>query len=411
LSDAVAPFVAATGEAGVAPHDAAPSGASAPLRIVHVFRAPLGGLFRHVLDLTRAQLALGHSVGLVADSTTGGPASERLLAELAPSLALGIYRIPMRRAPHPSDVPVFGRIARHLRRVQPNVVHGHGSKGGLYARLDGFLPFAPAAVRGYTPHGGSFNQRPGSASHRLYMLVEKFLAQRTDILLFESAFIADRFDTFVGTVGAQRRIVPNGIGAAEFVPVPPNPDAAEFLYVGELRAAKGIDTLLVAFAQLCAQRRPRPRLALVGSGPDTDSLRRQALELGVAEQVDFLGVMPARAAFSLGRVLVVPSRAESLPYIVLEAAGARIPMVATNVGGIPEIFGPSRDRLVPSDDAGLLAAAMRAELDGDPARVAEKAAVLARYVESQFSYANMVDAVVGGYRSALAQKHRALVTA
>ena len=61
--------------------------------------------------------------------------------------------------------------------------------------------------------------------------------------------------------------------------------------------------------------------------------------------------MPVREAFKLGRMLVVPSRAESMPYVVLEAAGARVPMIATNVGGIPEIFGPFRDRLGPPDDA------------------------------------------------------------
>jgi glycosyltransferase involved in cell wall biosynthesis len=317
----------------------------------------------------------------------------------------------MQRAPHPSDLLVFGRIAKHLRTLQPHVVHGHGSKGGLYARLEGFLPFGLAAVRGYTPHGGSFNQRPGSATHRLYMMVERFLAYRTDILLFESAYIAGRFDAYVGQVSAQRRIVPNGIGPAEFIPVLPEPGAAEFLYVGELRAAKGIDTLLTAFARLSAQDRPRLRLALVGSGPDTEALQRLAAQLGIAEQVHFHGPMPARTAFGLGRILVVPSRAESLPYIVLEAAGAQIPMVATNVGGIPEIFGPFRDRLITCGDADVLAAALRAELDGDPARISEKAAALARYVESQFSYANMVDAVIDGYRSALAQKYRVWVKA
>jgi glycosyltransferase involved in cell wall biosynthesis len=86
-------------------------------------------------------------------------------------------------------------------------------------------------------------------------------------------------------------------------------------------------------------------------------------------------------------------------------------MVATNVGGIPEIFGPFRDRLITCGDADVLAAALRAELDGDPARISEKAAALARYVESQFSYANMVDAVIDGYRSALAQKYRVWVKA
>ena len=72
--------------------------------------------------------------------------------------------------------------------------------------------------------------------------------------------------------------------------------------------------------------------------------------------------MPVREAFKLGRVLVVPSRAESMPYVVLEAAGARVPMIATDVGGIPEIFGPYRDRLGPADDPADLQARIEATL-------------------------------------------------
>ena len=78
--------------------------------------------------------------------------------------------------------------------------------------------------------------------------------------------------------------------------------------------------------------------------------------------------MPVREAFKLGRNLVVPSRAESLPYIVLEAAAARVPLIATNVGGIPEIFGPYRDRLGPSDDPADLCARMLAMLRLSPSR-------------------------------------------
>ena len=68
--------------------------------------------------------------------------------------------------------------------------------------------------------------------------------------------------------------------------------------------------------------------------------------------------MPARDAFALGRLLVAPSRAESLPYIVLEAAAAAVPMITTNVGGIPEIFGPQAAGLVAPGDAAALARAI-----------------------------------------------------
>ncbi len=68
------------------------------LRILHVLRAPLGGLFRHVVDLTYEQIARGHAVGLVTDSTTGGENAAATLSKLEPLLELGLLRVPMRRA-------------------------------------------------------------------------------------------------------------------------------------------------------------------------------------------------------------------------------------------------------------------------------------------------------------------------
>jgi hypothetical protein len=67
------------------------------LNILHVFRAPVGGLFRHVLDLTRAQIERGHRVGIITDSSTGGAGAGETFRKLAPSLALGLTRLPIRR--------------------------------------------------------------------------------------------------------------------------------------------------------------------------------------------------------------------------------------------------------------------------------------------------------------------------
>jgi glycosyltransferase involved in cell wall biosynthesis len=257
-------------------------------------------------------------------------------------------------------------------------------------------------VRTYTPHGGSFNYRPGSGAHALYMAAERTLARATDVFLFESRYIAARFSEQVGHARALQRIVCNGISAAECEPVAPRPDAADFLYVGELRSAKGIDTLLAALAVVSRDRGTCPRTVLVGSGPDQQELLRQAQELGLGAYVSFPGPMPAREAFALGRTLLVPSRAESLPYIVLEAAGARVPMIATNVGGIPEIFGPHAHRLIPCDDVPALAASMQAELDRPARDRAERAEALGAFVETHFTISNMADAVISGYSDAMA---------
>ncbi len=370
------------------------------LRILHVLRAPLGGLFRHVVDLAREQIARGHAVGLVADSLTGGEQAVRILAELEPSLALGVWRFPMPRLPHVLDFPTAIRVALRARAFRADVMHGHGSKGGVYTRLPAFLPGFSSPIRAYTPHGGSLHFRSGS-----FMTVERLLAARTDIFLFESAYVAGQFDKRIGRTKSLVRIIRNGLRAAEFVPIKAAPDAADFLFVGELRAAKGIDTLIDAMV-LLSSRVPRPRLVLVGAGGDEAKLVAQATQRGVSRDVTFAGAMPAGEAFRLGRVLVIPSRAESLPYIVLEAAAAQVPTIATDVGGIGEIFGPYRNRLIPCANPPALAAAMRAALEKDPRELAHEAAALAAFVRTQFTIDAMADAVLAGYADAIAKRRR-----
>jgi hypothetical protein len=87
------------------------------LRIVHVLRAPLGGLFRHVIDLSKEQIARRHAVGLVTDSLTGGARAAAILAELEPSLSLGLLRLPMPRQPHLLDISAAAQIALHIRAL------------------------------------------------------------------------------------------------------------------------------------------------------------------------------------------------------------------------------------------------------------------------------------------------------
>ena len=110
--------------------------------------------------------------------------------------------------------------------------------------------------------------------------------------------------------------------------------------------------------------------------------------------------MAASEAFRLGRLLVVPSRAESLPYIVLEAAAAAVPVITTNVGGIPEVFGPQASRLVAPGDAAALAAAIKTAL-ADPAALRNETLTLRARVQAEFSADLMTDAILAAYGEAL----------
>jgi glycosyltransferase involved in cell wall biosynthesis len=371
------------------------TGGSRPLAILHVFRAPVGGLFRHVVDLVRGQAAAGHRVGIVADATTGGERAEAALAALAPVLALGITRVPMRRHLGLTDVAAVRRVGRALRDTVADVVHGHGAKGGAYARLAG-----GRAVRAYTPHGGTLHFDPRSPLGFVYLTLERALLPRTDLILFESAYARDVFNARVGTPAATVRVVHNGVTAAEFAPVPPDANASDLVFVGELRQLKGVDVLIEAMGMLAAAGRP-VSATIVGSGPDADRFKALAQACGVAAH--FPGALPVRQAFARGRLLIVPSRAESLPYIVLEAAAAGLPMLATAVGGIPEILGPQSALLLPAGDAAALAAAITASI-ADPAGSRAAADALQQRVREEFTAEAMGEAVLEAYWAAIERR-------
>lgn len=370
------------------------------LRILHCFRAPVGGLFRHVLDLSAEQSARGHEVGLIVDSRTADRLTEERLARVAPSLRLGITRIPMSRLPSLRDPLATRAVLAQARLVEADVLHGHGAKGGAYARLvRGIDRLRGGHVASfYTPHGGSLHFPPGAPQSLLFIGIEKLLAPCTDGLIFESDYVRRLYEERVGKGFAPTRVITNALQPADFVAHAPDPDAADFLFVGELRRLKGIDVLLNALAQVKRER--AVRAVIVGSGPDRAEFERLADELGLEGVVEFTGAMPAAAAFRRGRSIVVPSRAESLPYIVLEAAAAELPLIATDVGGIPEIVQGSDTALLPPGDADALARAMQAFLD-DPQAAREKARRLKQAVRERFSISAATTAVLEFYDACL----------
>jgi glycosyltransferase involved in cell wall biosynthesis len=370
---------------------------ASPLNILHVLRAPLGGLFRHVVDLVQGQAARGHRVGLIVDSTTGGARAETALAALVPHLALGVQRVAISRELGPSDIQALGRVSGWIRQVAPDVLHGHGAKGAALARL---TLSAPQAIRVYTPHGGSLVYRPGTVAGGFYRTLEWLLKWRTDLFLFESSYIAALFRAEIGHPPGIVRVVHNGVGEAEFAPIVPRPDATDIICLGELRPVKAFDVLIEALAILKQQGR-LVSATIAGEGPDAVKLQAQAEQLGIADLVRLVGYRPAREAFAMGRMMVIPSRAESLPYVILEAAAAGVPIISTRVGGIAEIFGPQSDQLIAPDDIGALIGAISSALD-NPAGLRRVAQMLQARVQAEFSLPAMVDGGLAAYREALA---------
>jgi glycosyltransferase involved in cell wall biosynthesis len=370
-----------------------------PLRILHAVRAPVGGIFRHILDLANGQADRGHHVGIIADSLTGGERAEAALKEIAPRLKLGVHRLAIRREPLPTDVLVWAHFTRLIRRLKPDVLHGHGAKAGAFIRLK---PRSSDIIRVYTPHGGSLHYPLNTLKGALYSRLERTLMNSTDLFLFESAFARDTYQRTIGIPRGLVRCVFNGVTADEFDPVTKAADATDVVYVGEFRHIKGADLLVDAVARLRADGRP-VTLTLAGDGEELEALKAQIERLGLGEAVRFIGHVKARYGFSKGSLLVVPSRGDSMPYVVIEAAAAGIPMVAANVGGIPEIFGSHTDALFAPNIVGAMADAIEIALE-DPDAALARAKSLRERIFLHFSQKAMVEGILGGYRDAFADR-------
>jgi glycosyltransferase involved in cell wall biosynthesis len=368
-------------------------------RILHCLRAPVGGLFRHVSDLSAAQTAAGHAVGVVVDSASADSLTEQRLAALAGHLSLGLHRTAMSRDIGWRDLTATSATAALASRLDIEVIHGHGAKGGAYARLAAVrLEREGRHVRAfYTPHGGSLHYAPTSIKGRVFMALERNLARATAGIVFESAYSAAVYARNVAALTCPARVIPNGLLPQEFGTHTPAAAATDIVYIGELRRLKGVDVLLHALAR---PMNGRPASAtIVGDGPDAAEFKALSRRLGLDAQVTFPGAMPAARAFPLGRVLAMPSRAESFPYIVLEAAAAGIPLVATAVGGIPEIVAGTDTKLVTADDVDALHAGLDAALR-EPAGASARAAMLRSAVAARFTVARMAADVEAFYRDA-----------
>ena len=269
---------------------------------------------------------------------------------------------------------------------------------------------APQAIRVYTPHGGSLVYRPGTVAGGFYRTLEWLLKWRTDLFLFESSYIAALFRSQIGRPPAMVRVVHNGVGSAEFEPIAPRADATDLVCLGEMRPVKAFDVLIDALAQLKASGR-RVTATIAGEGPrGREACRHKPRACGSPTRFAFSVTARRAQAFAMGRMLVIPSRAESLPYVVLEAAAAGVPIIATRVGGIPEIFGAAGRTTDRRPTTSTPWSARSAPRSTSRQRSDALAQLFKTRVREEFSLTAMVDGGIAAYREAIALRKLARFT-
>ena len=290
-----------------------------------------------------------------------------------------------------------GAIEAGLRAARPALIHAHFAPDGL-----AILPLARAlgvplvtSLRGYdvTRSDWSF-LRSGRPTQILYALGQRRLMREGDLFLAVSDAL--RAAAVARGYPAARTLAHyNGVDLARFRPDAGAREAGLVLHVGRLVAKKGTADLLAAIARV-----PEARLAVIGEGPLRASLQAKAGALGIGDRVAFLGALaPEAVAGWMGRaaLLAAPSvtaadgDAEGLPHVVVEAAAAGLPVVATRHSGIPEAVAEGESGfLVAEGDVAALAARLGAVLESADLRALMGAAGR-RLAEERFDRARQAE--------------------
>jgi glycosyltransferase involved in cell wall biosynthesis len=281
------------------------------------------------------------------------------------------------------DVRALVELVRLLRSERPLVVHANSSKAGVLGRLAAVLARVP--VRIFTEHGWAFAPRTGAA-RAVYLWADRLMSPLTTatICVAESE---RAIGLAARTCRADRTVViHNGVDLDRPRRGPgTGRSPVGILSVGRFRAPKDFTTLVQSVARL---ERGLVQLRIVGDGPDHAAIAAEIARLDVAGAVELLGARRDVAELlAESDVFVLSSRSEGLPMSVLEAMAAAVPVVATRVGGIPELVPDDQTgTLVPAGDAPALAAALD-RLARDPELRDRLGAAARRRAEQQFSLA------------------------
>ena len=353
----------------------------------------LGGSERHLLALSRGLQEHGHQVSVVQlYHRADGPRHD----------SDGIFRFPIRRLNSTEGLRQMWRVHDLIRRTEPDIVQTFHEKSDLIAAM------CPGAGRLRLV---SSRRDLGFKRSWAIRTAARVIDRRFHGFVYPSAAVEDVVRQNRATRRAVHRRIVNGVDVEYFRPPAPGEKAAArdtlqlsadqrvVVCVANLRPVKGVNHLLDAFARLPA-RQETDRLLLVGGGRLEPDLRAQADRLGVADQVRFVGHQKdVRPFLRAADYLVLPSLSEGLPNSVLEAAAAGLPVVATRVGGVPEvIIHDVNGLLVEPGSADSLADAMQM-LHGDPERRAAIARAARETARKQFS----IDRMVAEHESLYAQ--------
>lgn len=363
------------------------------MRVVLVSTLERGGPIEQSLLLSRGLARAGASVLVTCAN-----------AQLAERFAVDGVRATVAPLRHQADAAGAARIWKLARGA--DVVHAHDRRAGLWTRI-GPRP-RRGGIRVYTVHGlpepyhppPVGQERPDWRARLLYRELDARLCARADAIVVPSQTVANDLVARLGYPAEKLSVIPNGIELPPFAPT-----GGELIgTLSLLEPVKGIEVFLRAATRL-AETHPEWRFATFGSGSQAGQLQRLAQELGLGERVAQPGYVPAGQALPQLRVYVLCSYAENAPLALLEAMATGVPVVATAVGGVPEIVDDSVARIVPAGDPIALARAIE-ETCADPAATAARVRAARARVQERFTAERNARDIASLYAQRLTQRAR-----
>jgi glycosyltransferase involved in cell wall biosynthesis len=284
------------------------------------------------------------------------------------------------------------------RRIRPHVVHANSSKAGILGRLAAWLANVP--IRMFTVHGWAFSASDGR-KRALYRWAERLVRPLTTATICVSD--AERVAGLAAQACNPQRtvVIRNGVDTARAL-ARPTAEPATIVTVGRLQAPKDPLTFVRALASLEPRRF---RALLVGDGPERAAVEAEIAALGLGASVELLGEREDVAnLLAESQVFALATRSEGLPLSVLEAMASGLPVVASRVGGLPELVVEGETGLlVPPGDPAALARDLE-RLLADPAFRARLGAAGRRRVETSFRIDESHRAHLDLYRRELARR-------
>jgi glycosyltransferase involved in cell wall biosynthesis len=384
-----------------------------PIRILRVIgRLNVGGPALHVAYLSAGLAERGYETTLVAGSVARGEDSMAFVAE---GLGVPVVRLgEIRRDISPlRDARAVAHLARLMRETRPHILHTHMAKAGAVGRLAALASGdARPPVILHTFHGHVLRHYFDPVRNAAFRLLERLLARSTTRLVAVSPQVRDEL-VELGVAPAKKFVVvrlgielPERVGAHDgrseqrrLLGI--SPERFVVGWIGRMTGVKRTDDVLRIFRKL-REGGVDACLCLVGDGPDRPAVERRAKQLGIMRDTFFLGfqqdVAPFYAAFD---ALLLPSVSEGTPVSAIEALAAGKPVVATRVGGVPDVVRDGEDGLLAEPGAVDDLAERLARLARDPGLRERMGASGRQRVANRYGVGRLVDEMDALYRSLL----------